>query len=142
MWMYFMIIKNPIFKLILVNFFYSWSTGYNGKLLLYTDQVTVAHVCGNCIRFLNTETNEEVFLDSPGDGIGAFASNPAYNTIALSEICIDAKIYIYELSTLEKPQVTLEGTILSFEILLVFPSQSNCIFAMLNQELAGRFYIL
>jgi len=86
-----------------------WYNGYNGKSLLYTDAVTLAYVCGNSIRFLNTETLEEKYLHSPGDGIGTLATNPAYNIIAFSDVCIDAKIYIYELFSLENPNVVLEG---------------------------------
>ena len=77
--------------------------------MLYTDAVTLAYVCGNSIRFLNTETLEEKYLHSPGDGIGTLATNPAYNIIAFSDVCIDAKIYIYELFSLENPNVVLEG---------------------------------
>ena len=88
---------------------HSWYNGYSGKPLLYTDSVTLAYVCGNAIRFLNTKTEEETYLISPGDGIRSFASNPPYNTIAFSDVCIDAKIYIYELPFLEKPKVALEG---------------------------------
>ena len=76
---------------------------------MYTDSVTLAYVCGNAIRFLNTKTDEETYLTSPGDGIGSLASNPPYNTIAFSDVCIEAKIYVYELSFLEKPKVTLQG---------------------------------
>ena len=77
--------------------------------MLYTDEVTVAHTCGNCIRFLNTETNEETFLDCPGDGIGAFATNPIYGEIAFSDKGIDAKIYIYEAPIYDEPKVVLRG---------------------------------
>lgn len=100
-------------------FISSWSTGYRGTSLLYTDDVTVAYICGNCIRFLNTETNEEKFIESPGDGIGAFASNPAYNTLAFSDVCLDAMIYIYELSLRAQPKVTLRG-IYEFAVKVAF----------------------
>ena len=89
--------------------FNSWYNGYNGNSLVFTDDFTLAYICGNSIKFLNTETNQEEYLHTSGDGIGALASNPAYNTIAFSDVCIDAKIYIYELSFLGRPKVVLEG---------------------------------
>ena len=76
--------------------------------------MTITHVSGNCIRFLNTEDNEERFLESPGDGIGAFAVNTVYNTIALSEVCIDARIFVYDVSDFSKTRSVLKGMLSNY----------------------------
>eukprot|EP00795_Rhopilema_esculentum_P012071 gene12071-2664_t len=86
-----------------------WSAGYKGDRLFYTDAHTIAYISGNCIRFFNTKTGDEEFLDSPGNGIGAFAVNSTYHTIAFSEVCMDTNVYIYDLSDFTKPAAVLEG---------------------------------
>ena len=86
-----------------------WSIGYTGSPIFFTDETTIAHLSGNCIRFVNIITKEESFLESPGDGIEVFAVNTGYNAIAFSEVCTDTNIYIYDFLNLTEPKTILQG---------------------------------
>ncbi len=89
--------------------YFRWSIGYNGSPIFFTNNKTIAHLAGNCIRLFNIESGEEKFIRSPGDGIGVIAVNTSYNLIALSESCIDTNIFIYDLDDTSEPKAVLQG---------------------------------
>ena len=94
---------------IIMFFVFSWSVGYDGSPVYFTDENVICFINSNCLKFIDLTSQITTYLPAPGDGIQSLAVNIEYGFIAFSEDGINAKIFVYNVHQLDTPSGTLEG---------------------------------
>ena len=89
---------------------FSWCVGYTGQPVHYANDSTICYVNDNCIKLLKPAEESVTYLSSPGDGVGVLAVNSLYGYLAFSEEGCNARIFVYSIYDLDKPQCTLTGS--------------------------------
>ena len=89
--------------------FYSWSVGYEGSPIYFTDENVICFINANSLKFIDLTNQQTRYLQAPGDGIQTLAVNIGYGFVAFSEDGMNAKIFIYNINQLDTPKKTLKG---------------------------------
>ncbi|XP_076437884.1 cilia- and flagella-associated protein 43-like [Babylonia areolata] len=93
---------------------FGWVQGYSGQTLFYIDDGIMCYQCGKLVKFLKDRDTEKVFVFH-GKGAGPFTVHRLSKKFAISECCIQPKIYIYSYPSLEEFIVLKDGASIEFQ---------------------------